>query len=99
VPSYDVLRVGGRLVRECLESSKVGTSGTGAFKFDLGDAFGFSAVPCPGYSFQRLCGDVPACSLTTTANLLTGTITAAEGIVYAVFSVEPAPVPFPAGSD
>jgi hypothetical protein len=61
------------------------TSGTGVFMFDLGDAFGFSATPCPGFSFQKFCGDVAACHLSTSESAFTGTITASEGIVYAVF--------------
>jgi hypothetical protein len=61
------------------------TSGNGLFMFNLGDTFAFAAMPCPGFSFVQFCGDVPHCNLTTDAAEFGGTITAEEGIVYALF--------------
>src|SRR5262249_41301626 len=61
------------------------TSGSGDFRFNINDSFGFSAAPCPGFVFQKFCGDVPACSLSTMSNPFSGTITAADGLVDAVF--------------
>jgi hypothetical protein len=61
------------------------TSGVGAFRFNIGDTYAFSAMPCPGFSFKIFCGDIPACTLHTTDIQFTGIITATEGIVYAEF--------------
>jgi hypothetical protein len=61
------------------------TTSSQMFYFNTGDAYGFQATPASSYYFFNFCGDEPACSLSSTSNPLTGTITATSGHVYANF--------------
>jgi murein DD-endopeptidase MepM/ murein hydrolase activator NlpD len=61
------------------------TTSSQAFQFNIGDTYRFQATPASSYTFVNFCGDEPACSLNTTSNPMTGTITAASGYVYANF--------------
>ncbi len=61
------------------------TTSSQVFNFNIGDTYGFQATPASSYTFVNFCGDEPACSLNTTSNPMTGTITSASGYVYANF--------------
>jgi hypothetical protein len=61
------------------------TSTSQMFYFNVGDTYRFQATPASGYYFYDFCGDEPGCSLSSTSNPLTGTITASSGHVYANF--------------
>jgi murein DD-endopeptidase MepM/ murein hydrolase activator NlpD len=61
------------------------TASRQVFNFNIGDKYAFQASPSPGYSFAKFCGDT-ACSITTTSNPFSGTITASSGNVFAYFN-------------
>jgi len=61
------------------------TTSSRAFYFNIGDTYTFEASPNPGNSFAKFCGDT-ACSITTSSNPFSGTITASSGNVFAYFN-------------
>jgi murein DD-endopeptidase MepM/ murein hydrolase activator NlpD len=61
------------------------TSSSQVFNFNIGDTYAFQASPSSGYTFAKFCGDT-ACSITTTSNPFSGSITASSGNVFAYFN-------------
>ena len=60
------------------------TTSSQVFNFNIGDTYAFQASPSSGYSFAEFCGDA-ACSISTTSNPFSGSITAPSGNVFAYF--------------
>jgi hypothetical protein len=60
------------------------TTTSQVFNFNIGDTFVFQASPGPGYTFNKFCGDA-ACSITTTSNPFSGSITASSGNLFTYF--------------
>lgn len=58
------------------------------FEFTVGDTFKFEAVPDAGFTFEKYCTDT-ACTVKTTQNPFTGTITSETGSLFAYF-IKPA---------
>src|SRR2546425_653006 len=61
------------------------TTSSQVFNFNIGDTYAFQASPSSGYSFAEFCGDT-ACSISTTSNPFSGSITASSGNVFAYFN-------------
>jgi murein DD-endopeptidase MepM/ murein hydrolase activator NlpD len=60
------------------------TTTSRVFNFNIGDTFVFQASPDSGYIFNKFCGDT-ACSITTTSNPFSGSITASSGDLFTYF--------------
>lgn len=82
---------GGGTVKVYRNGAYIGETKTSkVFNFTVGDTFGFEATPDTGNTFEKYCTDA-ACTIKTTQNPFTGTITSETGSLFAYFVKPGAP--------